>query len=276
MKKRIFKLNYVVFSTFVLLVISCNKEDDNVFNQGVVNSSKKVSSKSMISTASVPSSGLVAEYKFSGNGNDTSGNGNNASVVSATLTTDRYSANNSCYQFNGISNYIEIPDSNVLSINTTNKLSISVWLRPDVLNFSHSQSGYVHWMGKGVSNQHEYVFRMYNLSDATRPNRMSAYAFNLSGGLGAGGYVQETVTTGVWIHLVAVYDYTNNQIKLYKNGVLKDTDTFSGYSIVPANGTAPFRIGTRDFGSYFEGAIDDVRVYDRALSVSEINSLYNE
>lgn len=72
--------------------------------------------------------------------------------------------------FDGQDDYIEIPDSPDFSVATTGQISISAWIRPDVLTFPVSQStGYIHWMGKGESGQHEWVFRMYNLNTADTP-----------------------------------------------------------------------------------------------------------
>jgi hypothetical protein len=219
---------------------------------------------------------LTAYYPFNGNTNDESINNNNCSVIAATLTSDRFGNANSAYQFNGINQFLQIPDANSFSISTTSKLSISVWMRVDQLDFpSPEGDGYVYFLGKGSTGQHEWALRMYDLN-SLRPNRVSAYAFNLTGGLGAGSFIEEKVFTGQWNNYVILYDYSQNQIQLYKNGQLKDTDTFSGYSIVPENGTEPIRIGTRDFSSYFKGAIDDVRFYNGILTPQEITSLYNE
>lgn len=199
-----------------------------------------------------------------------------------TFAEDRFgNAGGSCY-FNGEDAFIEIPDADVFSISTTGALTVSAWLSPESLNFENNDNGYVHWMGKGVPQQHEWAFRMYN-KDLTegqeqRPNRISAYAFNLSGSLGSGSYVQETISAGEWVHIVARYDMESNTISIFKNGVLKDTDllTDDTYNVHPENGSAPVRIGTRSQWSYFKGRIDDVRFYDRTLSENEINSLYNE
>jgi len=221
---------------------------------------------------------LVAYYPFNGNADDESSNSNNGTIVGATLTTNRFGEPNSAYEFDGANDYIQIPDADVFSISTTSQLSVSVWMRVDALDFAiyEGTGDYVHWMGKGSNGQKEWLFRMYNKSSPIRPNRTSCYAFNLAGGLGAGSYVEETVSVGEWIHYVMIYDYPTNTIQLYKNGVLKDTDMFSDYSIVPVNGTTPVRIGTSDFNSYFKGAIDDIRIYDGILSSQEISNLYNE
>ena len=230
--------------------------------------------------AQIPTSGLVANYPFSGSAADNGPSALHGTVNAATLTTDRFGNANSAYAFNGTSAYIQLPDHDAFTVPTTGALSISVWLRPDVLVFPVDEStGYVHWMGKGVSGQHEWTFRMYSFDNTeNRENRTSFYMFNLTGGQGAGSYVQEPITTGAWIHYVAVVNMSTDTITWYKNAVQKDQDPFqvSQYNIVPGNGTAPVRIGTRDFASYFQGAIDDVRFYNRVLSVAEIQQLYAE
>jgi hypothetical protein len=228
--------------------------------------------------ATVPAAGLVANYEFSGNANDKGPNALHGTVSGATLTSDRFGVANAAYQFDGAASYIQIADHDVFSLVTSGAFSVSVWMRPDVLTFADEEgSGYVHWMGKGSTGQHEWVWRMYGLDNTEgRENRTSSYVFNLSGGLGAGSYVQETVTPGVWNHYVVTISMASDLLTLYKNGVQKDADTFqdSEYNIVPANGTAPVRIGTRDFASYFQGAVDDVRFYDRVLTLAEIQQLY--
>ncbi len=198
--------------------------------------------------------------------------------------------------FNGSTEYSQVPDLDSLSIVTSGYLTVEAWIRPDVLDFP-STSDYIHWMGKGVSGQHEWALRMYNLNSTSgRPNRISDYAWNLAGGLGAGSYVQQPVTAGEWIHIVAVYtnqnqgpDHPTGYIKLYKNGVLiqnvydppypaAETGAvpMNQYDIIPANGTAPMRIGTRDMANFFLGAIGKVAVYPTELSAATILSHYNE
>lgn len=227
--------------------------------------------------ATIPTSGLVARYDFNGNANDSVG-GLNGTVNGATLTSNRFGNGSSAYSFNGTSAYIQMPDNNKFSISTTGKFSVSVWIRPGTLSFPDTEgTGYVYWMGKGTSGQHEWACRMYSAGNTEgRDNRTSFYVFNLSGGLGAGSYVQEPIMTGAWIHFVATVDVAANNMKWYKNGELRDTDTLSGFGITPQNGTAPLRVGTRDFGSYFKGGIDNILIYNRVLSAPEVTQIYND
>jgi hypothetical protein len=185
--------------------------------------------------------------------------------------------------FNGINQYFTVSDNNYLEVTRSGILTIEAWMRPDVLQFPNSEgSGYVHWMGKGTSGQHSWVARMYNYTNTeNRPNRISGYSFNLSGGLGAGSYFQDAVTTGQWIHYTLVINtvdtiaaYPTGYTKIYKNGVLRDQDSLSGYSIVPGNGTAPMRVGTRDLASYFQGAVGKVALYDYELTPAKLAAHY--
>jgi hypothetical protein len=175
--------------------------------------------------------------------------------------------------FNGTSDYVEVPDSAGLSVATTGSLTVSAWMRPDTLTFPTTEgSGYVHWLGKGQTSQQEWVFRMYSQGNTEgRQNRISFYVFNASGGLGTGSYFEDPVTPGEWIHVVGVADGQSTHI--YKNGALRDSDVYAG-TITPQHGSAPFRMGTRDFQSFFEGGLARVRVWNRALSASEIGALY--
>ena len=73
-------------------------------------------------------SGLVAYYPFNGNANDVSGKANNPIFNNATLTADYLGNPNSAYYFNGIDNYMQIPDSPTL--NMANQMSITLWVKP--------------------------------------------------------------------------------------------------------------------------------------------------
>lgn len=167
--------------------------------------------------------------------------------------------------FNGYTQYVEVMSAPVLSVRPGGALTLEAWIRPDVLNFPSQESdGYVHWAGKGETNQHEYVMRMYSKNNsANRPNRISGYVFNLDGGLGSGSYFQDVMTAGQWVHVAMVIQTRTRPgtVALYKNGVLRKTTSLSQFDVTPRQGSAPLRIATRDFGSFFKGAIGKFAVY---------------
>jgi hypothetical protein len=186
--------------------------------------------------------------------------------------------------FDGLSQYAEVADDDALSVPTTGVLTLEAWMRPDTLRFPRKEAeGYVHWMGKGALNQYEYVARIYSDDNTVkRGNRISGYAYNLTGSLqGAGSYFQDPVSVGQWIHYALVINtrarsatYPTGYTKVYKNGTLRDTDSLSEYKIVPGNGTAPLRIGTRDLASFFKGAIGKVAVYGYELTAPQLSTHY--
>jgi len=189
---------------------------------------------------------------------------------------------NSYLHFDGFQSYIEIPDSPDFSLTTTGALTISAWIRPATLNFPSTEGkgldltkAYVHWLGKGGAGQQEWVFRMYNLDNTDgRANRISFYVFNPDGHLGVGSYYQDPnnpIQVGVWIHVVGSAD--SEKTYIFINGALIDSDVYQG-TIIPQRGSTPVRVGTRDFNSYFQGEIREVRVWNRTLTEPEVASLY--
>ncbi len=249
--------------------------------------------------ATIPSSGLVAAYTFNtGSPNlDSTGLSPQASSKNGvTRTTNRFGVANTAWGYDGIGAYAEIADHNNFSVNTTGYLTICAWVKPvgtslngaGELLFSHKEgSGYVHWMGKGdtsgASGNREWAFRIYSADNTEgRHNRMSFYIWPYDGGLGPGSYVQETVTNGGWIHFVAIVSKPEHLIWFYKNGVQKDSDTFAPgttYGIADSdlrNGNALLKIGTRDGGSFLKGSIDNIYIYNRKLTSTEILQVYND
>src|SRR5262249_46417790 len=143
------------------------------------------------------------------------------------------------------------------------------------------KNAYIHWLDKGEKGAFEWAFRFYN-NRAERRNRISAYIFNPGGGEGAGAYVQEPVTKGQWIHLVATYDdprKPNARVQLFRNGEPSPHNGSSGtlyknFNIKPQTGTAPVRLGTRDLRGFLTGGLDEVAIYPRVLTPEEIRSHY--
>lgn len=179
-------------------------------------------------------------------------------------------------QFNGTNtDYVEVQDSTDFSVDTTGELTISAWMRPDVLIFPNEESnGYVHWLGKGDLHEQEWTFRMYGLdNDQNRDNRISFYVFHNDPGPGCGSYFQDPIEAGQWIHVVGIVDDSAQTTSIYKNGVLRNTNSYAGI-ITPQHAGAPLRMATRDFASFFQGALAQVRVWNRVLSAQEVSDLY--
>jgi hypothetical protein len=217
--------------------------------------------------------GLVAYYPFNGNANDESGNGNNGIVYGATLTTDRFGNANHAYSFDGISNYIIVTDGS--QFNFSNILSVSLWVKPKSTqvahaalidkSHSHGSNGWIQksWAIQQTENDtNVYYFNFQNNNTAFYNNRFS-------------------LEQNIWTHVFIVKE--NNIIKIYINNKLIATSV-EGSVNIDTNGDKPLLIGSinNTIGSvkstdrHFNGMIDDIRIYNRVLSDSEIQAIYNE
>jgi hypothetical protein len=182
--------------------------------------------------------------------------------------------------------YVEIPAGRDFSVATSQKgLSVEVWLRPDALDFrgenKDPKDPYIHWLGKGEQGAYEWGFRFYSRK-SKRPNRISAYIWNPSGGEGAGAYFEDKLVKHQWIHIVATYDdprLPNARVRIYKNGEPSKHNSSPGtlyksYKVKPKSGQAPVRLGTRDLRGFLTGGLDEVAVYPYVLTPEQIRRHY--
>jgi len=187
--------------------------------------------------------------------------------------------------FDGNKQYLRVASARDLSIPNTGRLTVQAWIEPAVLQFRHVQgSGYVYILGKGVAGEQEYALRMYSLSNSEepeRPNRVSAYVFNLGGGEGSGAYFQDKVYPRRWMMVTFVVDdhpskaWPDGYVAIYKNDALRGKVSIAQFRVRPKLSNAPLYIGTRQRQSFFEGAIGKVAIFDHALSGRDISSIYN-
>ena len=202
---------------------------------------------------------------------DFSGNNNLGMANTPIWDSDAGKTGDGAFVFDGYNDKITVNDSNYLSPSNTRKFTISFWVKFNRTSFKGegSQKDYINFLGKGSSNNHEYTFRYYNSTSRT-PNRISFSLYSLTGGTGTTVYIDETIRSGEWMHLTAIYNGTH--LQLWKNGNLKDTEIVR---VSLGNGNAPLNIGTRDGNSYFRGSFDELVVFNRVLSFSEVQQIYN-
>ena len=201
--------------------------------------------------------GLVSAYSFNeGTGTvvtDVSGNSNNGTISNGTWSASgRYGA---ALSFNGSSSRVDIPDS--ASLDLTTGMTMEAWVRPTTL------SGWRTVLMKEQSAG--LVYGLYANSDTNRP---SAHIY-ISAESDTRGTAQLAVNT--WTHLAATYD--GSVLRSYVNGVQASTRTIGGNILTS---TSALRIGGNSiWGEYFAGLIDEVRIYNRALTAAEIQTDMN-
>lgn len=214
--------------------------------------------------------GLALRMPFQGTLDDSSGNGNNGSCPNPLYIADRFGAPNGAYKFNGVNNYITVPNSP--SLNPTDALTIAFWIRIDTVawNVSHLVSK----TDNDVESQREYLVEL-------KANFDYPY-FKLWGAIPGGG-VREldggAALVHQWHHFAGVIDRgTTHTMKLYIDGVqVKTLDDAAGGFVANSH---PLYIGAGE-GSWESTSIpncmmDDLRIYTRALSAAEVLTLYNK
>ena len=212
-----------------------------------------------------PGIGMVAAYNFNeGSGpniTDASGNGITGSIQGATWTTGGRYGN--ALSFNGSTDYVDLGNPTLLQI--TGSTTWSAWVKAAA---NPADDGQI------IAKSDASTGWQLKTSPDTGPQ---TFAVAVSGAVGS--RVQRYSTTvrslNVWYHVAGVYNATAGTLDIYVNGV-RDNGVLSG--TVPAsqvNSTVNVNIGRRSGGLNFNGIIDDVRIYNRALSQQEIQTDMN-
>ena len=195
-----------------------------------------------------PGPGLVAAYAFSEGGgttvHDASGNGNNGVIASAKWTLGKYGSGLS---FNGSNTRVNVADS--ASLHLTSAMTLEAWVFPTLLGNSWRDI-----IQKGDDN----YYLMACSSNGGRPATGGTFTTPL---FGAG-----VLAANVWTHVAGTYD--GSTLRFYANGVQVASQARTTPIAVT---TDPLQIGSDAvYGQYFQGVIDEIRIYNRALPVAEI------
>jgi hypothetical protein len=219
---------------------------------------KTTSSEVTVTVNNPPvSSGLVLAYGFEETAgtvaSDASPAKNEGTVNGATRTASgRFGR---ALSFDGINDRVDVPDA--ASLDLTNAMTLEAWVRPS------SNSGWQTALLKerGTTG---HVYALYASNGATPITESYLTSYN-------GATAPSPLALNTWTHLASTYDGTT--LRLYVNGTQVATKAFSGAMAATAS---PLRIGGNAvWGEYFSGLIDEVRVYNRALSATEIGADMN-
>ncbi|MGA2489761.1 MAG: LamG domain-containing protein [Anaerolineales bacterium] len=215
--------------------------------------------------------GVILYYPFNGNANDLSTSHNNGQVHGATLTLDRFGVRKHAYEFNGVDNDITF-DASKVPLGPSPR-TISAWIKaesfPPESNPIGSRATVIGW----------------GLSDWDQLSEMQIVSgrlvFHIYGQKEA--YSKTVLELNQWYHLAIVY--TDGKVSLYVNGVEEDFEVSPVDTPIGDTGRIgaypdPHKTGGMfphgyDL-SYFHGAIDDISVYNQALTAGQIMALYTE
>ena len=216
----------------------------------------------------IPSNGLVGWWPFNGNANDESGNGNNGTVNGATLTADRFGNAGKAYSFDGINTFISGNCSNFPATQRT----ISFWFYSPLQAENSFFLGY----GGGVIGT---SFGLYANAQGCGIQGQNAIGYSSHGCVNNfhTGYPPSVVNN--WTNLV--FTTNNSDTRIYLNGELKNsvsvslaTTNTSGKNYIFGGQIDWDGLGLLGVESDFLGSLDDIAIWNRALSAQEITSLY--
>jgi uncharacterized protein (TIGR02145 family) len=220
---------------------------------------------------------LIAYYPFNGNANDISGNGHHGEVNGALPSNDMYGNTNSSFLFTDNQNIV-VPDSETLNIYP---LTISLWYNPN--NYPEGDtnifSKYVptSWNGFQILYGDNTNVSNYETTENNGFGTQSWYARNQSnrviGYYNSPAFLQSDVSINTWYHYVLVIDSTGG--KIYINGQLASSDIWDGTPGVSTNNYLWKIGGSYDGNLWYNGKIDDIGIWNRALSQEEVLSLHN-
>jgi len=204
--------------------------------------------------------GLVAEWHFDkGKGNivkDSSGNGNDGIIHGATWVGG---IKGKALKFDGKDDYVEVHDSP--SLDVTDAITIEAWIYPIRYPLHRYHAGIVGRGGWDIGSGYEVDLGYKEMNGVFELNtrRSSLYS-------------ESRIPLNQWTHIAATLK--NTDAVIYINGKIDASGTVN--SLITNN--RPLQIGRRDpgnnFVAYFDGIIDEVRIYNRALSTEEIKAHY--
>ncbi len=240
----------------------------------------------LAASAQVPSyvstNGLVGYWPFNGNAQDASGNGNHGIVHGVSLSTDRNSLTNSAYFFTTDNwspgsqlSEIFIPYSpNISSPN----ISVMAWINPSTYGYGQGSSAtIINKFQQGYTNPNGETWAL-NL-DINNTGKINSIVYGTSTNVNSPyvNYLGNIIPLNGWSLVGFSFDGTN--LNTYINGVLSNTTTAPQGFQMNTLGTSGISVGVSDqangFWNPFKGLIDDIGIWNRALTQQEITDLFN-
>jgi hypothetical protein len=169
--------------------------------------------------------------------------------------------------FNGLDDYVDAGDSSDLE--GMDNLTICAWLKPQQ-NPGHNSNVVI--VDKDCYTA--YRFHIHDVDQTDGKGALTSWINGISGSPTT--EIEIDMTGAVWCHAVLVYSNIDDEVRYYVNGSLAGAKTIEGGAIGENSASLRISRSTHPDPQFLRGIVDDVRIYDRALSAAEIEQLYQE
>jgi hypothetical protein len=226
---------------------------------------------STVLSAQIPN--LIAHYSMDGAADDLSGLGHHGNMVDVTPTADRHGVPGGALLFNGTTSHILVPHAPTLHA-TTHQLTLSAWVRIDEYTGDPIEAMILE-KNEGEPGSWSMKYLDKDPNPLVQELRFSGHMRHGNTNLLTGYHTTTQPLIGQWYHVVIVFNM-NDGIRHYLDCVQESYLGTSGGTASFWPNSADMNIGRSWLGDkHFNGAIDDVRIYDRALTPAEVCQLYS-
>lgn len=208
---------------------------------------------------------VIAYWPLDGNGKDSSGNGNTATLFNLRTTADRFCDPDGALHFNGVNGYASVADKMSLRLHDTD-FTLNAWIKLEAYGESY-----------GSTIMSKRIYGANNGWQTSIAGYMSSPLGVLTYGPGGGStnaWGTAKVELNEWHMVTSVYKISNKTLSIYVDGVLDKTIA----GILSPNGeiASELRIGHDESTNiyFLEGALDDITIYSRELKPQEVKELY--
>jgi hypothetical protein len=213
----------------------------------------------------VPTNGLVGWWPFNGNANDESGNGNNATFNSASLISNRFGIANSAYSFGGNGQYMLL--NPIAALSGASELTVSAWVKISGQNTNtNCNLGCAQFL---LARDPDYSSQGFSLGYGQGSFKFGGAISNSNGVISSQSF---SAPFSSWQHIA--WTVGGGSQKIFVNGLVSNSSIYNG--VLPiSNGNLYFGYNpVMGYPYFLNGLLDDIAIWNRALSASEIQQLY--
>jgi hypothetical protein len=251
----------LVLATCVALLASCNDDEDTTVNTDPL----------LLCLPQDLQQGIIAAYPFSaGSLSDYAGTAD-LTASNAQSATDREGNTGCAYSFDGSATSY-LTTQNTTFLNGLTAMSVSLWYQPVGV-----PQDYELLLGRGdgfhcPDTNGQWSVGLYDCRKPVFGHGNSVWDDDITNIAETGCEGEIAARTGVWHHLTVTYNQNNNELKIYRDGVLQNSESgFAGCGATPVVNDE----GDLIIGKNFKGIIDDIAIYNKVLTTEEIDRLHD-